>query len=196
MSRKFISIGALVLALLVFAAAALWLSRKSISRNLVTKGFALLEEKNYNDALRAFEKAWKWNGRSSRALLGMSEAGYHLSQFDKALEQVNKSIVIDSLVPDAFFYRGLIHMKLDDKAKAIADFTKTVGFDSLYAQAYYHRGIARAGMADFKGSVEDYRKAMSLDGKNIEAYLKSIEAKSALDDFGGWQPITINCFPD
>jgi hypothetical protein len=86
MFRKRLSIIILLLAVLAMTAVILLFARKPISRNLVTRGKSLLVEKKYSESLVIFRKAYRWDGKSAEALLGMAQSDYYLTQYSAAMD--------------------------------------------------------------------------------------------------------------
>ncbi len=151
MRRKGLTISIILVLILIVAGGILWFSRKHISEKHLLKGTALFQEKKYTESLDEFQKAYRWYGRSARALLGKAEAEYFLNQFGPSANDIQNSLAIDSSLVDAYFYRGLLSLKANEQAKAIVDFSKVISMDSVYARAYYHRGLAKAALSDFTG---------------------------------------------
>ena len=59
----------------------------------------------------------------------------------------------------AYYNRGLIRSKLEDKQSAIADYTETVRINPNHAKAYKSRGNARSNFGDWQGAIGDYDRA-------------------------------------
>jgi len=185
MAKRTVAISITALVLAVFVVIYLLYSRKRFYNEHYMHGKTAVLNGDYQQAAISFKKAIRWKRNSAPAWLGLAQSNYFLKNYDAAMEQINRVIMLDSLMPDAYLYRGMLYAKKTKQEEALADINHALLLDSLYAQAYYQRGLILAGRGDFKGSVTDYRKAMELDKDNIDAYLKSIEARSALDDYKG-----------
>lgn len=66
-------------------------------------------------------------------------------------------------VPEAYFHRGTVHMRLGHLDEALADFSKTLRLDPHNAFALLDRGNVRQGKDDTQGAIDDYTKAIEID---------------------------------
>jgi tetratricopeptide (TPR) repeat protein len=176
-----ISLTGLVLCILVTAF--LLLSRNRFYTNQYNKGKVFIEQKKYEDAAKAFKKATWLKKKSTTAWLELARSQFLLRKYDVAIGPVNRSLAYDSLLREAYLYRGMIYAKKMMFAEAIADYNTALRLDSLYGQVYYFRAISLAGKGDFHGSIADYKKAKNFYIESIEAFLKSIDANPTLEDY-------------
>ena len=130
----------------------------------------MLEQKEYDEALNYFQRAFKWYKKSANACLNIGKTLYFLKDLDQAYDYFGKAGGLDSILIEPGYYRGLVRLKQKKFQESIEIFTTALLLDSTYSQAYYQRGIARANLGDFVGSVEDYRKAKN--SKEIIEYMK------------------------
>jgi tetratricopeptide (TPR) repeat protein len=176
-----ISLTGLLLCILVVAF--LLLSRNRFYTNQFNKGKTFIEQKKYEEAAASFKKAVRVNRNSAAAWLGIAKSQFLLRKYDAAIDPVNRSLSCDSLLKEAYLYRGMIYSKKMMYPEAIADYTIALGLDSLYGLVYYFRAISFAGKGDFLNSITDYKKAFTLYKDSIEDFLRSIGANSTLEDY-------------
>ncbi|MBN2391726.1 MAG: tetratricopeptide repeat protein [Anaerolineae bacterium] len=107
--------------------------------------------------------------------LGIQAADYHhraaiylnMGEYDKAIQEYNKALELDSTYVPAYYNRGLAHAKQQHYADAIADFSEVITLDPLhvdphYVDAYYNRGLVYARQNAFDQALTDYDQALAL----------------------------------
>src|SRR6185437_3272351 len=88
--------------------------------------------------------------------------------YKKAIEYLDKAIVLDSKYALAYNTRGVSYQRLGNIRKAIADYTSAIKIDSTLGIAYNNRGtaiyenqdIAAATNLDVKTAIKDFDKAL------------------------------------
>jgi tetratricopeptide (TPR) repeat protein len=114
--------------------------------------------------------------------------------FDAAIENYSKAIVLDAGLAEAFYNRGLVYyyekkdydraaedfdhaVKLDpDNAdalfyRALADYDRAIALNPGEGLVYLYRGRIHALRGDLKKAVEDYNKAIELKPDDPDAYI-------------------------
>jgi len=183
MAKRTFAISLAGLLLCIGTVAFLLLSRNHFYTNQYSKGKAFIEQKKYEKAALSFKKAIRWKKKSATAWLELAKSQFLLRQYDAAFGPVNQSITFDSLLREAYLYRGMIYAKKMRYPEAIADYNKALRLDSSYGQVYYFRAISLAGKGDFLNSVADYKYAQNLYKDKIEDFLRSIEANATVEDY-------------
>jgi tetratricopeptide (TPR) repeat protein len=94
----------------------------------------------------------------------------NLSDYSGAIEDLNKSIEIES--DDAYYYnrRGWIKEYIEDYQGALDDFTKSIELDSNNASFYDYRGNLYKKMKQNNLAIEDISKAIKIDPNNAKWY--------------------------
>ena len=120
----------------------------------------------------------------------------HMGDYDQALKDFNKSIIINSQYPLGFINRGLVFLLEDDLRGALFNFTHAISFQSESLPAIYNgRALVYKKRENFEKAFTEFDKAISLDPllpgvyKNkanvfyeFKYYLKAIdECKKALE---------------
>lgn len=79
----------------------------------------------------------------------------------------------------AYFSRGLLHLKAGEAATALADFEQTVKLVPDLAQAFLQRGLAREQLGNLKQAREDFARAAKMDPRDPAAlyhYARTLES--------------------
>jgi tetratricopeptide (TPR) repeat protein len=157
-------------------------------------GVAAANEGKYDDAIRLLTKAIA-SGELSQEELSRAYNSRGLSwdkkgDYDKAIADYSKAIMIDPKYVEAYNNRGSACDKKGDYDKAIADCSKAIELDPMYAEAYNNRGIAWAMKVDYDKAIVDFTTAIKINPKDANAYFnrglarnKKGEHDKAKDDF-------------
>lgn len=76
----------------------------------------------------------------------------------------------DPNLPNAYFNRGLVFLKMRRYTHAIHDFSSVIETNPRDADAYLNRGLAYAKDAKFDRAIEDYATSLSLNPNNTATY--------------------------
>jgi tetratricopeptide (TPR) repeat protein len=99
------------------------------------------------------------------------ENAFNKNNFKEAVEAFTEFINLEPENEDAFYYRGLSYLYLQDAALARKDFSKVIELNPENADAYNNRGLCRGYMEDIYGAMDDFSKAIELDSNFSHAYL-------------------------
>jgi len=91
-------------------------------------GFALQDLGRYNDSQSYLEIFTVYEPTDAEALYRLGLVYYLNKDYTGATDLFNKSLEIDSLLKDAYFYRGLIHLDMSDGKNALTDFSRYLEF--------------------------------------------------------------------
>lgn len=110
--------------------------------------------------------------------------------YPKAIEAFTRAIDLNPIYAEAFLYRGLAKVEINEIESAIKDFTIAIELDPKFTdQAHYFRGLARAKKKDYHGAIQDYSIAVRLNPDFIsffqrgKANLELGEYQRSLQDF-------------
>jgi len=153
----------------------LWLNLPSVDSIQKKSTESSLEEERQTIALRIY-----------------IQRGYQYVQkgeFDKAIEEYNKAILIDPNYINAYIDRGNVYAAKLDFQKAISDFNKVLAINPNSNAAYNGRGTAYFELKVFDKALADYNEALRLFPENREVlynrsslYYKMGKYSEALND--------------
>jgi protein O-mannosyl-transferase len=111
-------------------------------------------------------------------------------QFDKAIEDLDKAIVLYPDYSDAYSNRGIIYSKVGLLDSAIESFNQAVALKPNAADGYSNRGVAYAMTGQYDKALEDYNRAIASNQNYAVAYynrgklfLNTGKKELALTDF-------------
>jgi protein O-mannosyl-transferase len=81
----------------------------------------------------------------------------------EAINQYNKTIIIEPEFSSAYNNRGIVYGGLGQYQLAMDDFNKAIRLKENYAEAYYNKAITYASLGQYQLAVEDYNKAISIN---------------------------------
>ncbi len=118
--------------------------------------FTKLVEENANDGKARRCRAWAW---------------LELGEHEKALADLNASIVLEPNNTRAYYERGRYWMETCEYDKAIADYDDAIRLDMESADAYCSRGTACGLKGDNDRAISDFDRAIRLKPRMASAYL-------------------------
>jgi tetratricopeptide (TPR) repeat protein len=105
--------------------------------------------------------------------------------YEKALEDLNKSVSLDSGNADALVHRSVAKYFLEDYTGAIQDCNKAALISPGMADVYYHRGLARMQLGDHQSAEEDFTHASELAPENPRIWFHRGWVRDELGNFEG-----------
>lgn len=104
------------------------------------------------------------------------------SDYNNAIGNLNKAIVLNGKSARLFFQRGLVYKSTSQYQSAISDFTKALMLDDHNMIAYLYKGQCEMELGNFKEAIKDLKACLKLDPSNNEAknLLKQAETKHYL----------------
>lgn len=122
-----------------------------------------------------------------------------LKEYDKAMEDFNRSIELYDGYTDAYNNRGLLYMELREYEKALFDFKKVIDLDPDHLEAYVNLANIYYGKGDYDRAISFYNRALEKDPYFAQAYngrgnayLEKGYLNKALEDYNR----SININPD
>lgn len=103
--------------------------------------------------------------------------------YELAISDFNKALLIDGNLAAAYLNRGLAYANENELEKAIADYNKAIELDPENEEAFYIRGLTFSKKGDADSAVSDFAKAISLNPKYIQPYLNMAFLKINKKDF-------------
>ena len=93
-----------------------------------------------------------------------------LRQFDLAIDNYKKALVIKPDYADAFCNIGIVQKKIGELDESILSYKKAIKFNPLHAVAYYNLGDALKDQGKLEEAIEVYNKALAIKPDYTEAH--------------------------
>jgi protein O-mannosyl-transferase len=113
----------------------------------------------------------KTSPRLTHAYNNRGNAFFELGQFDRAIEDFNKEIVLNPSYGKTYYNRGVAYLKVGLFDNAIASFNKALEIDPTNTDTYVNRGISYAGIGQQDRAFEDFNKGIGFNLNHAAAYL-------------------------
>lgn len=149
-------------------------------------GLAVLQQKNYKDALDLFVKIKqsRTERRAKTAIpteyqiqLATARARIGLKQFSEAWKNLEAAQKEDGSASDVHVYRGVYYLEQEKHEDAIRELERAIKLDSRNPYAYYYAGIGYYHSGNGQKAVEDLKMFLQLAPDAPEA----AEAKEIID---------------
>jgi tetratricopeptide (TPR) repeat protein len=115
------------------------------------------------------------------------EVQFFMGNFNSALEDFNKAILLDPEDPQTYAHRGLLNDKQNQLEKSLADFNKALSLpieSEDKFQVYAYRGALKKKQGDLKGAFEDCNLSIQMEPTAFNYNLRA-DLKSESGDFAG-----------
>lgn len=156
---------------------------KENTNSLREKVIKLFNSGNFEDVIASLTDEVLEVGKDAELYLWRGNTWYSRREYEKAINDYNKTIEINSNCELAFYNRGLAWVAKKEYDKAIVDYTKAISFNSNYADVYYNeRGIAWKAKKEYNKAIADYSKAVEINVNFENAYYNRGLAKKEKND--------------
>lgn len=106
----------------------------------------------------------------SSAYYSRGLAYYKLSNYQMALEDLNKTIEIDPQYMNVYYDRGVVYQDIGNYREAMNDYNKAIEHDPQFAKAYNNRGNIFLQLGDYPHALEDFNQAIKLNADIPDYY--------------------------
>ena len=89
--------------------------------NYLRQGFSLFKNKNYPEAIKAFNEVIKIQPNNQYGYFGRGVSYFQLKQYQQAKTDLDKTIELDNSISYAYFFRGVSNGALGNRRDAITD---------------------------------------------------------------------------
>lgn len=101
----------------------------------------------------------------------------------KAIEKLSAAIAFEPRLYDAYFFRAVAKMELNDFGGAEDDLSAAIYFYPYDFRYFLYRGIIRSQTFNFRGALWDFEKALDIDSNVAEVYLNRAIVNLSLRNF-------------
>ena len=115
--------------------------------------------------------------------------GFHYLKVDtyKAKTILNEAISLDSLNPEAFYFRGIAHYKLENYDSALNDFNRAEFLDPSLHLVPVYKGFAFRQLLNYDSALYQFNKYIQRNPQDTTAYALVLRGKmrTRMGDFDG-----------
>mgnify|MGYP001404612572 CR=1 FL=1 len=97
---------------------------------------------------------------------------YKKGDYFKAVYDLTKAIEIDPNYADAYHWRALVKMLLEDYSSALRDINKTLQLLPNDKAALTTLGLVKMSLKDMKGACDAWRKSADLGWENAKKWIR------------------------
>ena len=164
-------------------------SNYSVSTDYVAainlKGIIHFEDKQFDEAFRAFNKAIEFDPNYTNTYNNWGYALALQGDLTGAIEQFKKAFEINPNNASTHNNWGGVLLLQGDLTGAIEQFKKAFEINPNNASTHNNWGGALASQGDFTGAIEQYKKAVDLNTNDAHTYINWGNALARLDDHTG-----------
>lgn len=145
------------------------------------EGAACAENREYDEAIKCYNRAIAADPDNAVALYYRSAAYVALGEYEKAIADHGRIIGIypDSSAP--YYYRGNVYAVMGKYLRAIADYNRAIKIaPDNDAYTYNNRGFAYFKLGMYRRAIADYDCAIEIDKNYADIYYNRALARKAL----------------
>lgn len=144
-----------------------------------------LEYSKYTESAELFTQLSKMDPKCAGAYFGLSQCYMFKEQYNKAIDNVNKAIVLRAKEPRFFHLRGLQNIALLNYPKAISDFTTALKLDPKRISSLKYRAASYGAVKKHDEAIRDYDTALKLDPNDEGAMYSRANVYQQKRDWSG-----------
>lgn len=146
-------------------------------------GELYLEERDYDDAMEAFESSLQNDDENFVALIGLGNLHLREDRPEEAEEVLSKAIEISPDYAFAYSDRGKARAIQQELALAEEDMSTAIALEPAFSWNYYDRGRVRLERRRFEEAVSDFTTAIEIDPSVFMSYVYRARAFMGLDRY-------------
>ncbi|CZT21149.1 probable TOM-70 mitochondrial precursor protein import receptor tom70 [Ramularia collo-cygni] len=142
------------------------------------KGLQAIQQRTgegYAEAAESFDQAIERNDLDKHEAQAYNMRGtfrYLRGENEAALEDLNKSIELDSTLVQSYVKRASMHLENSARDAAAKDFEDAASHNPDDPDIYYHRAQLHFILSEFSAAATDYQKSIDLDGDFIFSHIQ------------------------
>jgi len=142
----------------------------------------LLDEKNYDLAIKNLNDFIKINKNESNAYNLLGICFFDINELDKA--EINFSNALEIEENYKFFYnRGNARREMNKLTLALEDYNAAILIEKKEGDLYNNRGNLYYRMKNYPSAIKDFKKFSELQPTNEKAFLNIAKSQFLVDDF-------------
>jgi tetratricopeptide (TPR) repeat protein len=131
---------------------------------------SLVFQGNYEEAIKAFDKAIEINSQDSYAWCNKGLCLGHLGNYEEAVKAFDKAIEINSQDSNAWYNKGYSLECLGNYEEAIKAFDKAIEINSQYLNAWYNKGYSLECLGNYEEAVKVFDKAIEINSQDSDTW--------------------------
>jgi len=116
-------------------------------------------------------------------VLRIGQNALYFEDYVLSIQYFNQVIEAKPYMSQAYLYRAIAKLNLDDYAGAEADAGKALDLNPFLTDAWEVRGVARQNMGKFTDAVRDYNEALGLLPRNRQIMFNKAMAEAEAKDY-------------
>jgi tetratricopeptide (TPR) repeat protein len=132
------------------------------------RGLINISKKKYYKAINDFNKVFELDQPIEyyKVYLNRAVANTNLHEYELAIEDLSKSIELNSTNASAYHSRGMVYYELKDYDLAVNDFKQAINLSNDNPVTFFNLGMSYYRLEDKESACPYFHKACSLGDKN------------------------------
>ena len=123
------------------------------------------------DAQTMYLKLLKYNSNNSNLLFLLATTYVQLKDYSKGKELINRSLKINSNLPESYNGRGIIFAEEGDYLNAIKDYDKAISLRHDYFDANLNKAVALKDISKFNEAIKYFEICIKLRPNDFKIYI-------------------------
>lgn len=146
------------------------------SEQYFKQGKMQYDSANYKDAIINYTNSYDLSviqrnkTIECKSLASRGLAKFEIKDFKGAIDDYDKSLLIDSKNPNIYFLKSICLVEISDYEKAIITITKALELDKFNSLYFLFRAGVKENINDFKGAIIDCLDVIKIDQKEGNAF--------------------------
>jgi tetratricopeptide (TPR) repeat protein len=141
------------------------------------------EEKNYEQALKDYSQAIRFNPEDGTAYNGRGKLYFDQGKNDLAMKDFNRALELDNSKPEIYVNRGVAHAANGNLTQALQDINNGLSLDDSFMNGYLNRSLVYFKIGQFEKAIKDYDTYLKYDPGNADIwYEKGLALRSMQRD--------------
>jgi len=134
-------------------------------------GWSQIELKNYEEALRAFDKALEIDPKyaPSFAFRGLALKG--MGKAEEAIHSFDKGLTLDPKNAGLWYERGNTLKNLKKYDDAVQNFDKALEINPKYVDAWGNRGLVLEWLGKYDDAIKSFDKGLAIDSNDTKIWV-------------------------
>ncbi|KAB8152349.1 tetratricopeptide repeat protein [Kordia sp. TARA_039_SRF] len=143
-----------------------------LSKNYFQRGNVFYAIKQYNLALKDFDKVISLDKNNLWAYNNRALAYLFLGEFDLSLRDFNHIIALNKKSKGFYANRALLYNYMEQSKLCILDYNKAESLGYKNIDMYYNRGLSYHNLKLYKSALKEYNQCLNINRNYFNAYLE------------------------